>query len=89
MKKLIALTFALFFSFSTFAGLAAVDNSKRALDLAFENFTENNTAETIEQYRAVKIWHHAKNTNVRIYLRGAKPVLYKCTGERLVCTLIK
>jgi len=89
LKKLIALTFAFFFSFSAFAGLQAFDNSKRALDLVIEQFTENNTAEMIEQYRAVKIWHHAKNVNVRIYLRNAKPVLYKCWGAELICEIVK
>jgi hypothetical protein len=89
LKKLIALTFAFFFSFSAFAGLQAFDNSKKALDLAFEQFTENTAAEVVETYRAVKIWHHEKDTNVRIYLRGHDPVLYKCTGDRIVCTLVK
>lgn len=91
MKKLIALTFAFFFSFSAFAGLAAFDNSKKALDLVIEQFTESNTTETIEQYRAVKIWHHAKAVNVRIYLRNSKPVLYKCTDLEagLTCNIVK
>jgi hypothetical protein len=54
-----------------------------------EKFTETNSAETLTKYRAVKIWHHEKNVNVRIYLRGADPILYKCTGERLVCDIVK
>jgi len=83
--------FAFFFSFSAFASLAAFDNSKRALDLVIEQFTENNTAEIIEQYRAIKIWHHAKDVNVRIYLRRSAPILYKCQpqAEGLTCTIVK
>jgi len=89
LKKLIALTFAFFFSFSAFAGVWSIDNSRKALDLVMEQWTTTNSAETIEQYRAVKIWHHAKDVNVRIYLRGAKPVLWKCNElpEGLTCNL--
>lgn len=91
LKKLITLTFAFFFSFSAFAGLAAFDNSKKALDLVIEQFTETNSTEMLEQYRAIKIWHYAKTVNVRIYLRNAKPVLYKCLELEagLTCNLVK
>ena len=95
MKKTFALIFTFIFSLSALAGVKALENTKDALDAAIKDFSANNTTEKVEDFRAIKIWRHADDYNIRFYLQNSAPVEYTCgldTTEAIrppmICTLI-
>ena len=75
--KFLSLVFAVLFSLSSFGANPLIMDSRKALDVALNNFTTAHT-EAVDLFSAYKVWHWGPRFGVKIYLMDGKKMEYDC-----------